>query len=84
LENILNSFPLYTLIFTDGSASSVCPQFAGYAFHNPKLHISCFNYLPPTASSFTAECCAIVEALQLISILASNKLLIASDSLSYF
>jgi len=44
------------------------------------LHVSFTNNLPPSSSSFSAECYAITEAL--ISNLAPNKYLIVSDSMS--
>jgi len=80
LDYIVNIFSFHTLIFTDGS---VYPLSTDYVFHIPKLHISFSNNLPPTVSSFAAECFAIFEVLQLISTLAPNNFLIASDSLSY-
>lgn len=40
------------------------------------------NNLPPSASSFTTECFAILEALSIISTLPSSSYLIVSDSLS--
>lgn len=78
-EYIQNTFPLFILIYTDGSVS---PISAGYSFFIPELCISFTNNLPPTASSYTAECFAIIESLQLISTLQPNKFLIATDSLS--
>lgn len=76
---IHNTFPLFILIYTDGSVS---PISAGYSFFIPELCISFTNNLPPTASSFTAKCFAIVESLQLISTIQPNKFLIGTDSLS--
>ncbi|KAF0757415.1 RNA-directed DNA polymerase from mobile element jockey, partial [Aphis craccivora] len=55
---------------------------AGYAFFIPELQVSFSNNLPPSSSSFTAECYAITEALQLILNFASKNYLIASDSMS--
>lgn len=55
---------------------------AGYAFYIPELHMSFTNNLPPSSSSFTAECHAILEALTFISYLAPTNYLIASDSIS--
>lgn len=79
LDFIHNTFPLFILIFTDGSVS---PLSAGYSFYIPEFHISFSNNLPPTASSFTAECFAIIEALNIVSTLPTNKFLIVTDSLS--
>jgi hypothetical protein len=73
------NFDHFIVVYTDGSVS---PLSAGYSFFIPELHISFSNNLPPSSSSFTAECYAIIEALSLISNLASNKYLIASDSMS--
>uniref|UniRef100_A0A2H8TL40 RNA-directed DNA polymerase from mobile element jockey n=2 Tax=Melanaphis sacchari TaxID=742174 RepID=A0A2H8TL40_9HEMI len=79
-SNFLNlNYPNFTIIYTDGSVS---PLSAGYAFYIPELHISFSNNLPPSSSSFTAECYAIFEALLFISDLAPNRYLIASDSMS--
>jgi len=50
LDYTQNLFPLFILIFTDGSSS---PLSAGYSFYIPELHISFYNKLPPTASSYT-------------------------------
>uniref|UniRef100_A0A2S2Q117 ribonuclease H n=1 Tax=Sipha flava TaxID=143950 RepID=A0A2S2Q117_9HEMI len=72
------NFDNFVVVYTDGSVSHLS---AGYSFFIPELHISFSNNLPPS-SSFTAECYAIIEALSLISNLASNKYLIASDSMS--
>jgi len=73
------NFDNFIVVFTDGSVS---PLSAGYSFYIPVLHISFSNNLPPSSSSFTAECYAIIEALSLISNLDSNKYLIVSDSMS--
>jgi len=79
-SNYLNlNYPNFTIIYTDGSVS---PLSAGYSFYIPELHISFSNNLPPSSSSFTAECYAILEALLFISDLAPNNYLIASDSMS--
>lgn len=79
LDYIQNNFPNSTLIYTDGSVS---PLSAGYAFFIPDLHISMSNNLPSSASSFTTECFAILEALSTISALPPSSYLIVSDSLS--
>jgi ribonuclease HI len=73
------NFDHFIVVYTDGSVS---PLSVGYSFFFPELHISFSNNLPPSSSSFTAECYAIIEALSLISNLAANKYLIASDSMS--
>ncbi|KAL4143540.1 hypothetical protein QTP88_005859 [Uroleucon formosanum] len=73
------NYPNFIIIYTDGSVS---PLSAGYSFFIPELHVSFSNNLPPSSSSFTAECCAILEALLFISNLAPNNYLIASDSMS--
>jgi len=79
-SNFLNlNYPNFTIIYTDGSVS---PLSAGYSFYIPELLISFSNNLPPSSSSFTAECYAILEALLFISDLAPNSYLIASDSMS--
>lgn len=70
----------FTLIYTDRSVS---PLPAGFSFYIPELHISLINNLPPTASSITAECFAIIESLNTISSLPPRKFLIAKDSLFY-
>lgn len=77
---IHNPFLLFTLIFTDHSVS---PLLARYSFYIPEFHISFSSNLPLTASSYTAECFAIIEVLQSIYSLSPNKFLIATDSLSY-
>ncbi|KAL4142166.1 hypothetical protein QTP88_004679 [Uroleucon formosanum] len=73
------NYPNFIIIYTDGSVS---PLSAGYSFFIPELHVSFSNNLPPSSSSFTAECCAILEALLFISNLAPNNYLIATDSMS--
>jgi hypothetical protein len=78
-SNYLINFPDFTIIYTD---DSVLPFSAGYAFYIPELHISFTNNLPPSSSSFSAECYAIIEALTLILNFAPNKYLIATDSMS--
>ena len=79
-SNHLNAhFPNFIVIYTDGSVS---PLSAGYAFYIPELHVSFTNNLPPSSSSFTAECYAIFEALTLILNFGPNNYLIASDSMS--
>ncbi|XP_025418121.1 uncharacterized protein LOC112688914 [Sipha flava] len=79
LDYIRNNFPDFILIFTD---RSVTPLSASFTFVIPEFHISFTNNLPPTASSYTAECHAIIESLLLISTLITNKFLIITDSLS--
>ncbi|KAF0704304.1 RNase H domain-containing protein [Aphis craccivora] len=54
------------------------PLSASYSFYIPEFHVSFSNNLPPS-SSFTAECCAVLEALRFISNAAPNNYLIASD-----
>jgi len=79
-SNYLNlNYPNFTIIYTDGSVS---PISAGYSFYIPKFHFSFSNNLPPSSSSFTAECYAILEALLFISNSPSDNYLIASDSMS--
>uniref|UniRef100_A0A2S2R880 RNase H type-1 domain-containing protein n=1 Tax=Sipha flava TaxID=143950 RepID=A0A2S2R880_9HEMI len=73
------NFSDHIIVYTDGSIS---PLSTGFSFYIPELLISFTNNLPPSSSSFTAECYAIIEALILISRLAPNNYLIASDSLS--
>ncbi|KAL4099050.1 hypothetical protein QTP88_023545 [Uroleucon formosanum] len=74
-----NNFANFIVVYTDGSVS---PLSAGYSFYIPNLHISFTNNLPPSSSSFTAECFAIIEALNCISSFSYKKFLIASDSMS--
>lgn len=78
-EYLNANFGNYIRVYTDGSVS---PLSAGYSFYIPELHISFTNNLPPSSSSFTAECYAIIEALTLIANLTPNYYLIASDYLS--
>jgi len=61
LPNFVNSlfldymhitFPLFILIYTDGSVS---PPSSRYAFFIPDFHISFSNNLPSTGSSYTAN-----------------------------
>lgn len=73
------NFDHFIVMYTDGSVS---PLSAGYSFYIPELHISFSNNLPSSSWSFTAECYALIEALSLISNLASNKYLMVSDSMS--
>jgi ribonuclease HI len=73
------NFSDFFTVYTDGSVS---PLSAGYSFYIPQFHISFTSNLPPSSSSFTTECYAIVEALTLISTFPPNKFLIISDSLS--
>ncbi|KAL4119211.1 hypothetical protein QTP88_012055 [Uroleucon formosanum] len=74
-----NNFADFIVVYTDGSVS---PLSAGYSFYIPNLHISFTNNLPPSSSFFTAECFAIIEALNCISSFSYKKFLIASDSMS--
>jgi ribonuclease HI len=76
---LLLKFSNFIVIYTDDSVS---PLSAGYSFYIPELHISFSNNLPPSYSSFTAECYAILEALHFISNLAPNNYLIATDFMS--
>jgi hypothetical protein len=55
---IHKTFPLFILIYSDGLVSSIS---AGYSFFIPDLRISFTNNLSPTASSYTAECFAIMN-----------------------
>lgn len=64
INNIQENFPLFILINTDDSVSQ---SFAGYSLCTPEFYISFTNNLPPTASSFTAECFAIIESLNVTS-----------------
>jgi len=65
-----------------------CILMAQFYLFLPAILFICRNYiflsqnLSPFSSSFTAECYAIIEVLSFISNLASNKYLIASDSMS--
>ena len=79
IDYIQEHFSRFILIFTDGSST---PLSAGFSFYIPDFHISFSNNLPPTASSYTTECFAIMEALLSISSLPSNNFLIVTDSLS--
>ncbi|KAL4112254.1 hypothetical protein QTP88_016075 [Uroleucon formosanum] len=74
-----NNFADFIVVYTNDSVS---PLSAGYSFYIPNLHISFTNNLPPSSSSFTAECFAIIEALNCISSFSYKKFLIASDSMS--
>ena len=76
---LFTNFPDFVAVYTDVSVS---PLSAGCSFFIPELCISFSSNLPPTSSSFTAECYAIIEALNLISSFSPNKFLIASDSMS--
>lgn len=60
------NFSNFITVFTDRSFS---PLSTGYAFYMQTLHnISFTNNLPPSSSTFTTECYAIIaEALTLIS-----------------
>jgi len=73
---IENNFANFIVVYTNGSVS---PLLAGYSFYIPNLHISFTNNLPPSSSYFTAECFAIIEALNCISSFSNKKFLIASD-----
>lgn len=82
-----NSFSNYLLLnFSNFIVISLMAQFpplsASYSFYIPEFHVSFSNNLPPSSSSFTAECYAILEALRFISNAAPNNYLIASDSMS--
>jgi hypothetical protein len=66
------NFDNFIVVYTNGSVS---PLFVGYSFLIPELHISFSNNLPPSSSSLTAEYYAIIEALSLISNLASKQIL---------
>ena len=79
LAFIESKFPDYMVVYTDGSVS---PLSAGFSFYIPQLNISFTSNLPPSSSSFTAECFAIIEALNMISTFSNNNVLIASDALS--
>ena len=75
----LNNFEDFTKIYTDGSKSSVG---TGCAFFIPLLEIQERINLPKEASIFSAEACAILEALLSISSNNIKKCLILSDSMS--
>lgn len=75
------NFSSFITIYTDGFVSP--PLSAGYTFYIPALHIISFtNNLPPSSSSFTVECHAIMGALTLILNFAPDKYLITFDSMS--
>uniref|UniRef100_A0A2S2QLU7 RNase H type-1 domain-containing protein n=1 Tax=Sipha flava TaxID=143950 RepID=A0A2S2QLU7_9HEMI len=78
-EFLNKNFRHYITIYTDGSVS---PLSASYEFYISELHMSFTNNLPASSSSFSTECCAIIEALIFISNLAPYNYLIASDSIS--
>lgn len=67
------------LVFTDGSVSS---SSAGYSYFFPLLQIQSSVRISPYVSSFTAESCAILDALNCISSLSPGHFLIVSDSQS--
>jgi len=67
--NYLNErFFNFTTIYTDGSVS---PLSTGYAFYIPNLQLSFTNNLPPTSSSFTAEC-FVSDSMSCLQALSSN------------
>ena len=78
-EYILSNFPSFVQIFTDGSVS---PNSAGFSFFIPSLSISFADKLHPQTSSFSAECYAIISALQFTFSLEYSSFLILSDSQS--
>jgi hypothetical protein len=70
----------FTTVYTNGSVS---PLSAGYTFYIPDLQLSFTSNLPPTFSSFTAECYVITEVLKLIQNFPPKYYLIVLDSMSY-
>jgi hypothetical protein len=58
------------------------PLSARYTLNIPDLQLSFTSNLPPTSSSFTAECYVITEALKLIQNFPPKNYLIVSDSMS--
>jgi ribonuclease HI len=73
------NFHNYCLVYTDGSVST---SSAGFSFFIPKLKIKFSDTLPLVTCSFTAECYAIMVALNYIQSLNIKKCLIISDSQS--
>ncbi|KAL4103296.1 hypothetical protein QTP88_018673 [Uroleucon formosanum] len=78
-EYISYNFRSSVQIFTDGSVS---PNSAGFSFFIPSLNFSFSDKLHPLTSSFSAECYAIISALQFIFTLDFSSFLILSDSQS--
>jgi len=78
-EYISYNVPSSVQIFTDGSVS---PNSAGFSFFIPSLDISFADKLHPLTSSFSAECYAIISALQFSFTLEYSSFLILSDSQS--
>ncbi|KAL7297487.1 hypothetical protein TKK_0009853 [Trichogramma kaykai] len=70
-----------TPIYTDGSKVKGAPS-VGYAFYCPKDEKRTAGSLSPSSSIFTAECNAIIGALEYIAGLNGDKFVIVSDSLS--
>lgn len=66
-----------TSIFTDGSIFS---SSAGLSYFIPKLIWSFSDKLSHCVSSFSAECYAVISALQYIFLICFHNLLIVSDS----
>lgn len=75
-DYINNFFPHFTLIFADRFVTLLS---SGFAFCISEYRIYSTNNLPPTASSCTAECYAIIESLLLIPSLTPDKFSIATE-----
>jgi len=74
-----SNFPDSLPVFTDGSVPS---NSAGFSFFLPTLNISFADKLNSFSSSFTAECYAIISALEFVFSLENNIILIVTDSQS--
>lgn len=72
-------FPHSVLVFTDGFVSFNSTDFSYFI---SKLNISFSDRFHPFASSFTAECYAIISVLYFILFISTNDILIASNSQS--
>lgn len=78
---IENNWPNYIKIFTDGSKLSL-DSYCGASVYVPHRKLCFPHKLPKECSIFSAECIAIIEALQLVKSLNIRNALILSDSLS--
>lgn len=76
-EFIKLNFHDYCLVYTDGSVSN---NSAGFSFFIPEMMVKYSDTLPHFTCSFTAECYAIMTALEHIKSLNITKCLIVSDS----
>ncbi|CAB0043250.1 unnamed protein product [Trichogramma brassicae] len=70
-----------TPIYTDGSKVKGAPS-VGYAVYCPRDEYRSSGSLSPISSIFTAECCAIIGALEHIALTDGERFMIVSDSLS--